>query len=192
MENDPVLINFIKRKREYEENEWKIFWIFECLYVEELKEIYGKKMLGLEDKIDDENFQPKKLGDFLMCGFARKNFEESVSGEKSQQVKTAEVIESNFRCQNHSRWIMRGFHWWRNRLDRQRRDRRNQQGEIPAIHRSSEENRRQQGDDPRQVSAAGDSREAPPEENAAQRKPAVFPNEKTRDFVAGESRNFEP
>lgn len=83
------LMKFIEEKRKFEVEGYKVFWIFELVYIDELRELYGKKMMSLENRIEniDDN-PPKKLGDFLMCGFTRKKFDESVSGEKKcQQVK---------------------------------------------------------------------------------------------------------
>lgn len=80
MEKDFQLMQYIAQKREFEANGWKVFWIFESFFLEHQKELYGKKMLALEDRIDTKS-HPKKLGDFLMCSYVKKHFEEAVTGE---------------------------------------------------------------------------------------------------------------
>lgn len=80
--NNDELRKFIAEKQKYEQESFTVHWIFEVIFLERLREIYGKKMLRLEERLDRIEAQtPKKLGDFLMCALAKKNFAESVKGK---------------------------------------------------------------------------------------------------------------
>jgi hypothetical protein len=82
MEKDPVLLQFIADKRNYEFEEYSLFWIFESIFIDELRDMYGKKMISLEEKFENSaQNPPQKVGNFLMCGYAKKKFNESVTGE---------------------------------------------------------------------------------------------------------------
>lgn len=82
MEKDHNLIRFIEEKRKYEEQGWKVLWVFEVIFVQEIRQLYGKKMLSLENRIAHiEENPPKKLGDFLMSAHTKKKFDENISGE---------------------------------------------------------------------------------------------------------------
>lgn len=74
-------MQFIAQKREFEANGWKVFWIFEANFINNLKEIYGKKMVSLEERLDNPDLNATKLGNFLMCGLVKKKFDHRVSGK---------------------------------------------------------------------------------------------------------------
>lgn len=57
-----------------------MFWIFETSYVEENKELYGKKLLNFEARLEKKEFPPKKMGDFLMCGFKNNQKNQEIDG----------------------------------------------------------------------------------------------------------------
>jgi hypothetical protein len=87
MEKDQKLIKFIEDKRKFEEQGFKTYWIFEALFINEIRELYGKKMVSLEERIENiEDNPPKKLGDFLMCGHIKKKFDESITGKITGQL----------------------------------------------------------------------------------------------------------
>lgn len=79
----PSLMNFLAAKERFKEEGFKFFWIFDILYLNELKELYVKKMLALENRLEriEEN-PPKKLGNFLMCSHTKKKFEDDLVGIK--------------------------------------------------------------------------------------------------------------
>lgn len=87
----PSLVNFLATKERFKKEGFKFFWIFDIFYLKELKELYEKKMLALEDKLEriEEN-PPKKLGDFLMCGHTKKKFEDELVGIKIIHVGSSE------------------------------------------------------------------------------------------------------
>lgn len=56
-----------------------------------MSEKYGKKLVSLEDRLNNiEANHPKKMGNFLMCGFAKKKFEDDLKGIKIIHIGSSE------------------------------------------------------------------------------------------------------
>lgn len=53
------------------------------IYHPELKSSYGKKLIKFEERLDKpEDNPPDKMGNYIMCGYTRKNFCEVLKGVK--------------------------------------------------------------------------------------------------------------
>lgn len=85
------LETYLDSKQNYENEGYKIFWIFEATYLDELKDLYQKKMIGLEKKlIGTEENSPYRLGQYLMCAYCQKKFNDVYEGVKIIQVASNE------------------------------------------------------------------------------------------------------
>lgn len=61
------------------------------IYHPELKSFYGKKLTHFEARLDNpEDNPPDRMGNFIMCGFTRKNFNEVLEGVKLIHVGSDE------------------------------------------------------------------------------------------------------
>lgn len=78
---------------------YSFFWIFEVNYIHEIRELYAKKLVAFEDRLNrisddlcpEEEKSPKKLGNFLMCGYKQKKFgTEALEGVKVIHLGTRE------------------------------------------------------------------------------------------------------
>lgn len=88
MENREM-VKFLADKKSIQDEGFKFVWIFETFYMQELEDLYGAKMVKLEDKLDTLHFiSPKRLGDFLMTAYAQKKFEDPVIGVKILHIAT--------------------------------------------------------------------------------------------------------
>lgn len=110
MDEHSLLMEFIAQKREFEKNGWKVHWIFEASFMKNLAEMYGKKMLFLEERLENPGLNANKLGNFLMCGLVKKKFDERISGKNQlSNVKGIKIIQNDFRSENNSSWIAGRF-----------------------------------------------------------------------------------
>jgi len=66
MHQDEIL-KYIETKRDYVKNDFKLFFIFEALYLPENRELYKKKLYSMERKIGDEvkEHTPYQIKNFL-------------------------------------------------------------------------------------------------------------------------------
>lgn len=85
------LTNFLESKRKYEKEGWNFIYIFELFYLKEMKEKYAKKLIKLEEHMENfSDYDAKKMGSFLMSAFSQKNFSEDLLGLKFIHVATEE------------------------------------------------------------------------------------------------------
>lgn len=87
MENREM-VKFFGEKKKYQDEGYNFFWIFEVLYLDELRQMYGTKMEKLEQKLD--TIPPRKLGQFLMSAFIQKKFEEPLTGVRIVHIASEE------------------------------------------------------------------------------------------------------
>lgn len=80
------MFKFFEEKNTLRIHGFKFFWIFEVIFLKELKSLYGTKMVKLEEKLGNiESASMKKLGDLLRC-YSQKKFEEPLKGVKIVHV----------------------------------------------------------------------------------------------------------
>lgn len=88
---DLQLKNFFENKTKYQEDGFKLIYLFEIFYLHELRERYGKRLTKLEEKLENiAEDDPKKLGYFLMTAHVKKNFTENLTGLKFIHTATGE------------------------------------------------------------------------------------------------------
>lgn len=69
----------------------RFYYVFDIIYYPELKTLYGNKLVKFEERLEDkESNPPPKMGNFIMCGYTRKNFEDPLKGVKLVHVGTDE------------------------------------------------------------------------------------------------------
>lgn len=92
---DKEIVKFFEEKQKYQDEGYKLLWIFEALYLENLEKLYETKRIKLEDKLDlfehDRKLcTPTKMGNFLMSACTQKKFEEPITGVKIVHVACEE------------------------------------------------------------------------------------------------------
>ena len=69
--NQDEILKYIETKRNYLQNDFKLNFIFEVLYIHGNREIYKKKLYSLERKMEEQVRMhiPYKMKNFLSKGF---------------------------------------------------------------------------------------------------------------------------
>lgn len=71
------LKKFLHNKKELTTNKgYRIYCLFEAVFIPENSELYTKKLQSLEEKIDDIQCPAPKMGTFLMSGYTKKKFDD--------------------------------------------------------------------------------------------------------------------
>lgn len=80
MENKKEAQQFIREKEQYEQQGYKMFYVFEVSYFPELRDLYGKKMVHFEQRLEKED-NPINMSNFYKHSFIKKTFEENLKGK---------------------------------------------------------------------------------------------------------------
>lgn len=90
--NELQLKNYLEMKKKCEDEGYKIFYIFEMYFLLESRQLYAKKLVSLEERLynSEEDFDPIKLGNFLMVAHEKNKFHEVLSGVKLIHAATNE------------------------------------------------------------------------------------------------------
>lgn len=89
MANSKEILSYIEKKKEYVNNDYKFYYIFEVLYLPKIEELYKKKLYNLERKLEEPMLL---VTPFKMKNFLTKSYKNNC---KNSHLEGKQILKEN-------------------------------------------------------------------------------------------------